>query len=314
MTVTICYYTSRTEPMIGWFFDSLAYQRADADDLRLVVVDARRDEPGRREKLQEAARGQDFLHVLPKPNAWQGPHRRTREDWWAISNARNTGVCYAPDGWISWVDDRSVLVPTFMTALREAMAGGYAVAGSYEKRWHLQVENGRITDLGQLSGADARRGPEDRSMPAPGSWWCGGASALPVEFALQVNGVDETCDSLGLEDNLFGIMMENNRLPIRYDRRLKVVEDRTPCESVGVMFRRTDKGKSPNDKSHALLYKLRGLKRAIHVGSEFALPDGRRAPLELRELREIALAGGELPAPLGPTHDWYDGQPLEEMS
>lgn len=300
MTLTICYYTSRRFPEVQWFFDSLKYQQVPSDDVRIVIVDAFAEEDERRVQFRSLAH-QDFIHVLPKPNVWQGKHRLTREDWWAISNARNTGICYAPDGWISWVDDRSVLVPTWFSAVRQAMNGGYAVAGAYEKRHNMVVENGEIKDMGTLSGEDPRQGDPNTPVRCHGSYWYGGTSALPVEWALAVNGVDETCDSLGLEDNLFGAMLENNGFPIKYDVRMKVVEDRTPGASQeSSMFKRTDKGQSPKDKSHALLYKLRGLSRACHNW-------------DLREVRNNVLAGQSFPIPHGPTHDWYDGQPLSEM-
>lgn len=300
MTLTICYYTSRTHPEIQWFFDSLKRQQKPDDDVRIVIVDAFADNDERRVQFRSLAH-QEIIHVLPKPNVWQGTHRLTKEDWWAISNARNTGICYAPDGWISWVDDRSVLVETWFKAVREAMLGGYAVAGSYEKRHGMVVKDGQIVEHGSVTGKDPRFGNVRRPVVAPGTYWYGGTSSLPVEWALAVNGVDETCDSLGLEDNIFGLMLYNNGYPIMYDKRMKVIEDRTPGHAQeSSMFKRTDKGVSPNDKSHALLHKLEGLKRAIH-------------PLDLREIRRKNLAGEPFPIPTEPSMDWYDQQPLSEF-
>lgn len=299
--LTICYYTSRKHPRLDWFFDSLKSPPQTVSlsgcPLRIVVVDFWKYY--RDELFRELLAQNNALHVLPKPNVWQGEHRIPKEQWWAIANARNTGLCYAPDGWISWVDDRSVLIPTWFQALREAMKGGYAVAGAYEKRKGMVVEGGIIRDMGELMGADPRHGRGQRPVPAPGSWWFGGTSALPVAWALAVNGVDETCDGLGLEDNLFGAMLANNRFPIKYDPRMKVIEDRTPEQSEQI-FRRTDKGVSPKDKSHALVDKLQGLKRAVH---EWDITDVRRR----------VLAGEPFPIPTGPTHDWWDGQPLSEF-
>lgn len=298
--INICYLTSRRQPEIGWFFDSLRNQQLPTDDVKIIVVDAYADDSERRANFRSLAH-QEFLHVLPKPSVWQGQHRLTKENWWAVSNARNTGLIYADDGWISWNDDRSVLLPTWFEALRQAMVEGYACAGAYEKRHHLQVQDGRILDMGTLSGADPRSGNPLESVPAPGNWWFGGTAALPVEWALKVNGMDETCDSLGLEDNLFGMMLKNNRLPIRYDLRMKLVEDRTPGPAQeSSMFRRTDKGVSPNDKSHALLRKLQALKRAIH-------------DWDIADVRRRVLAGEPPPIPTTPTQDWYDGQPLSEF-
>jgi hypothetical protein len=301
MKLTICYYTSRDNPLIDWFFDSLRHQETLEDDIDIVVVDVFAEDQARRNSFNAAAKGRGFKHVLPKPNVWQGKHRLTKENWWAISNARNTGVCYAKDGWISWVDDRSVLLPSWLPALRQAMKTGYCVAGAYEKRKDMAVEDGIIKDMGELTGADPRTGYVDGPVLAPGSWWFGGTSALPVEAVLSVNGVDETCDSLGLEDNLFGMMLTNSGYCVKYDTRMKLVEDRTPGPSQGSsVFKRADKGISPNDKSHALLYKLKDLKKAIH-------------DFDLRDVRNRILSGGDFPIPTTPTHDWYDGQPLSEF-
>lgn len=246
----------------------------------------------------------------PKPTVWQGKHRLTKDDWWAAANARNTAIALCKTDWIAFVDDRSVLAPTWLEAVVAAMDGNYAVCGPYEKRVGMTVENGYIKNGGIITGQDNRlayvtqhwtdpRHKLTNPYDCPGNWWYGCSTALPLEWALQVGGYDETCDGLSGEDYVFGLMLQNNRFPIKYDTRMAIVEDRT-ADKLGPTMIRRDKGTSPDDKSHELLNMLRDQREAQHG-------------FDLRKLRAAVLAGNPWPKPWGPTKDFYDGQPLSEM-
>lgn len=305
-SLTIAYITAREKPQFEWFFDSLALQMKDALPISIIVVDTLADDRAGwtipRGSLGRVAIGlpNPILHIKPKPTIWQGKHRITKEDWWAASNARNTAICLCQTEWIAFLDDRCVLMPTWLSAIRTAMKYGYAVCGSYEKRTGMTVENGVIKHGGIVIGEDSRIGLDDRAVKAPGQWFFGCTTALPLEWALAVNGYDETCDGLSMEDVIFGLMLQNNQYPIAYDKRMKIVEDRTP-EEIGKPMRREDKGVSPNDKSHAMLNMLCGSKRAMHQW-------------DLSEIRKQVLAGGPFPIPTEPKLDWYDGQPIAEFA
>jgi hypothetical protein len=187
------------------------------------------------------------------------------------------------------------------------MKGPYAVCGPYEKRTAMTVENGCPKNGGIITGSDNRlayveqhwRGKKQNPYDCPGAWWYGCSTALPLSWALAINGYDESCDGLSGEDYIFGRMLENNGYPIKYDTRMAIIEDRTIGKLDPVMIRR-DKGKSPKDKSHALLDLLSGCKRAQH---QWDIPTVRRA----------VLSGEPWPVPSSPSKDWYDGQPLAEM-
>jgi glycosyltransferase involved in cell wall biosynthesis len=56
--------------------------------------------------------------VPPKPTIWQGQHRVTKVNWWATSNARNTGIVLADHDYIVFCDDRSRLGPRWIDAVR----------------------------------------------------------------------------------------------------------------------------------------------------------------------------------------------------
>jgi hypothetical protein len=208
------------------------------------------------------------------------------------------------------LDDRSILLPTWLEAVQVAMEGEYAVCGPYEKVHDLIVEDGLAKSFTKTDGQDSRLAYVEEHYAhhkhlgnpymAPGEWTYGASLALPLEWALVINGFDETCDGLRYEDVFFGMMLANNGFPIRYDTRMKIIEDRTPGYT-GPVMQGKDKGTSPNDKSHWLLNKLRTERRAIHQW-------------DMRQVRACVLAGKGFPASSWPNKDPYDGQQLSEMT
>lgn len=211
--------------------------------------------------------------------------------------------------WVSLIDDRSVLMPGYLDGIREAIAGNYIVCGAYEKRAAMTVENGIIKNAGVVTGIDSRLDyvnkhwkPHNMKSPykAPGEWTYGCSITIPLEWALAVNGFSEDyCDGLGGEDYLFGLTLQNAGYPIRYDPRMKLIEDRTP-ELCGPTIHRCDKDVSPNDKSHKILEVFKGSKTS-------------KNSYDLRELRAKVLAGEPWPPPSASKFDWYDGQPIADF-
>lgn len=295
--INIVYITCRKDCRFEWFLESLKPQVKSPDEVRIITVD--------RYAGQRALLKPDFcesLWITPKPDVWQGRFRLTKEDWWAISTARNTGICLSLDGWVAFCDDRSAVSPQWLECIREAMRGNYAVAGSYEKVFNMRLVDGIVQPYERAKERqDVRVGNPYAPVPAPGSWYFGCTSALPVEWALEINGFDETCNGCGLEDTLFGQMLVNRGYPLMYDMRMKLFEDRTPeIINQEKMPCRQDVGVSPDDKSHALVDKLIKLKRSCHQW-------------DLRSVRKQVLAGNGWPIPKGPTHCWYTKIPLSEL-
>ena len=306
--LTIAYCTSRKEPKIRWFFDSLARQ-VERFQPQIIVVDLFNQEPMDRGELMYDGLTScwDGMMTLadPKPTVWQGHQRLTKEDWWAVSNSRNTALCLARGDYIVWVDDRCLLSPTWLQATTEAMLGNYAVCGTYEKRHGMKVENGVMTDGGILNSEDGRKAQaRGQICRAPGQWFFGGTLGCPVEWALQVNGFDECMDSLSAEDCLFGMHLENNGFKIMHDPNLKIIEDRTPGEC-GPDMKRSSKEKHPKDvtdKGHEAFRRFGRLKRASHHW-------------DLRAIRESVLAGNQFPGVEScPKTDWFDGMEIKLMS
>lgn len=317
MNLSVVYITSRLNPELKWFSDSLFSQVTPRDNIQIVIVDffaeacdqwRASDVSERKDMIYSAFRQPYFIGrikwVPPKPTVWAGPHRLTRLNWWAAASARNTGLCYARHDQIAFLDDRCVLMPRWLESVRRASKLGYAVCGPYEKRSGMTVENGVIRHGGIVTGEDGRLSHANE-LKAPNPFQCGGewmfgcTFSLPTEWMLQVNGQDETCDGLSSEDSIFGLMVQNFGYQIFFDRGMEIVEDRTPGE-IGIPMIRKDKGVSPNDKSHALLDMLKGRQRAMH-------------PLDLRVLRSETLRGMKFPIPTEPSKDWYDGQLLKDM-
>jgi glycosyltransferase involved in cell wall biosynthesis len=291
------------EPCFDWFVESLEKAVAESkikwSSLRVIVVDS-----FRRNRPAFVTVPTNAIHVLPKATVWQGEGRLTKQDWWATANARNTALCLCETEWIAFLDDRSVIQPGWFQPILDAQKGEYIVAGSYEKRREMTFHGGFIQHSGIITGEDGRaKYQKDEGLPNPtpcgGDWLFGCNFALPLEWALEVNGVDETCDGLSMEDVIFGNHLKNAGKPIKFDSRMKIVEDRTPGKTGPTMVRR-DKGVSPNDKSHALLKKLGDLKRAQHG-------------FDIRKVRDQARKGFGFPKPWGPKVDWYDQEPLSEM-
>jgi hypothetical protein len=305
-SLTIVYTTGRQEPEARWFIDSLMHQLDTGEDPRIVIVDYHAHERGPLCYEMPGGAGASAIRVapkviptVPKPTIWQGKHAVVREPWWAMSNARNTGICMANTEWIAFLDDRCVLMPTWLESIRQAMRGNYIVYGTYEKRHHMKVENGRITEPGTLTAEDSRlRHQHENPQPCDGGWAFGCTLAMPVDWVLEVGGFEQKMDGQSFEDIIFGRMLEQHGFPMRFDNRMKMVEDRTP--GVGTnQFRREDKGKSPEDKSH----------KSLEVYATARHTTNREA---LLMSRQEVLAGRPWPVILDDAVDWFDGEKIDE--
>lgn len=302
-SLTVVYVTARHEPKTEWFLDSLHRETGgDYSNTKIVVVNSFLEQPYNIEKRVFDGSIVRFKHVPPKPTIWQGKSRITKEDWWAKCNALNTGIALCDTEWIAFVDDRSVLSHGWLQCVQDSMIHNYAVCGSYEKRSNMKVENGDIVDPGELLGQDIRT---QRGFPVKTSDWYGGSGALPLEWCLRVNGWPERiCDGLGFEDIAFGILIRNNHLELRYDSRMRIIEDRTPTE-IGGALKRASKPSPNEDKYQAKDYRILSIMgESTTSGNSY----------DLTTLRRKTLAGEPFPSPSDPHTDWFDGQRIEEMT
>lgn len=314
MHLTVAYLTNRREPMIAWFLDSLHRELGgDYSNAKLVIVDFHADEPGRKDTFSDLAHS-EITHVTPMPTPWQGKHRLTKQDYFDAANARNTAVCFAPDGWIVFCDDLSVLLPGWIRGARDAVGGNYVVCGAYRKVKNLRVEHGTVLNA-EPTGSDPRSpggydsrwniGNDDGPTYCAGQQCYGCSFGLPVNAFLATNGQDQRASGLGFEDALFGRALENNGWKFKYDRRMLTYEseDLHGGESA---FARINKKNVLGAADTAWV-----LKREVESGqkrfSNYFPPGG------LEALRQRIMAGEPFPLPPAPSHHWVDGQPLSDL-
>jgi glycosyltransferase involved in cell wall biosynthesis len=300
--LTIAYTTARPEPRVNWLCEAVAAQRSESDELELVVVDLL----GPRPLPNNGAPFDHALLVHPKPTIWQGSHRVTACDFWAMSSARNTAIVYAHHDYVAFVDDRCRPGPGWLAAIRRGeRERSCVVVGPYDKHEDVggepQVSIDHRTIMAKKIGRPAGVGAAPERIACGGSWLFGGNFCLPLAWLLEVNGFEEGCDSVGGEDYILGLMLENRGRKIELDPAMHIEQDRRGL-SHGHPLPRLDKGISPRDKSHAMNDRFRH-----RTHTEFTS--------DLRALRELAQAGKPLPIP-DPSidyRDWYDGAPIRDM-
>lgn len=305
--LTVCYMTNRRDCRIEWFLDSLREQcQREGIKPKVVVVDFYANE---REVPAEISSQVD-VWTAPKPTVWQGPHRLTTKDYFAPSNARNTGICFAEDGIVAFVDDLSVLMNGWLRTVMTASRGN-VLLGRYAKVKELEVVSGIPVKYIEFDlGMDSRqaRVPLDKRTEVDGGWMFGCSVAGHVEDFLLINGFDEDCDSMGGEDYVCGLMLAHHGCRLWYCPEMYTLESEE-LHFVEKPFARIikhwEKGKSnfrERDASHAMLNMVRSGGRRISPNY-----------CNLRELRYDCLRGMNFPISQIPQHDWRDSQPLSEM-
>jgi len=193
--------------------EDLRQQKRGDDEIHLVVIDTFGRAP------QALGIATDVFQSVtvspPKPNIWQGAHRVTSIDWWANSNARNTGIVLCKTDFVAFLDDRCHLGPEWLATVRKSeQKRSSVIVGAYEKH-----ENGQVTPDHRLR--DCPQGKKD----CGGGWLYGCTFALPLEWCLEANGFEEGCDGLSGEDYIFGFMLENNGHRIDFAASLFVFSD-----------------------------------------------------------------------------------------
>ena len=328
--VTVCYTTARKEPHFEWFAWSLARELRNTPGIEvdLLVVDfyaePQRDDEGWDEHDVEKRFSmllstllaipeihkpalRSFKHVPPKPNVWQGPYRETKENWFAVSNTRNTAICHCKTDWIAFVDDLSTLVSGWLAEVATAMDSNWIVCGAYEKVERLKVnaDGGRSYEE-FIHGKDNRwpSGSDTATTPCHGGNMYGCSLVAPIGAFLSVNGYDERCCGLGFEDVITGHIIERRRWRFGYSRRMKTLEDNS-AHFVGPGMKKSDYGVSPADKSHKIL--------DIARSSEGWCPNDFTPHADLKAMREHILNGGLFPEPQYGQKEWFTGTPLTEL-
>ncbi len=320
MKITIAYFTARNDPKIEWFFRSLKREcKGDYADLDLIIVDFHAEEHGRREAFyaicsMEMGRQPEenwYRHVCPKPCAWQGKYKKTKNEHFAASNARNTAFALCRTDYIACVDDLSVLMPGWILQLQHGAQHRYLALGAYKKVINLDVDAQGNAHYEQFPpGVDSRwnNGSDTGIVAAAGSWLFGCSFGIPLESALRANGFDEACDGQGAEDYDFGIRIERTNIKIFYNRNMLTLESEELHHSPGnqKFIREMKMMKWENydlGSDHVMLRK---------VQNEYNRCWTTKNDFNLREMRQKVLAGEPFPIPTITT-DWRTGKPLSEI-
>lgn len=238
--ITICYLTCRENPRYNWFKQSLLNQYGNEVPIEILIVDGCDTRQGWLD-LEGGffnSNGISFSQTKPKWTPWQGEHKLPKDNWFAASNARNTGIIHAKGDYIVYVDDLSVLTPGWWSRVLKAYREKYIVLGSYKKVNDLVVENGVIKQYKESpSGNDSRL--RMGSCWTTGNNLFGASFGAPIEQLLSVNGLDELCDGMGYEDTNLGARLQMKGYRMFYDTEMMTFECEE-CHSEGIPFRRED--------------------------------------------------------------------------
>lgn len=312
--VSIIYVTGRKEPKLEWFIYSLNREADSCKEnisIQVIVVDHYKHDAGRFASLLNKTPFL-FLHVAPKPCPWSGPFRLTKQDYFSVSNSRNTGLCYARGEYVVFVDDVSFLCEGWLTRAVQGRNKNEIVGGAFQKMKQMEVDNfGNLKKAVAFeAGKDARERILDqkRKVRMNGGALYGCSIAAPMSAYFATNGFDEDCDSMGGEDYSFGLMAERNGYPVMYDPHMRTLESEEHHHNPADVKKRIIK-KTPDPKhidfSHVYLNMI------LHGGRHRApnyFPAG-----DLAKQRDAILGGARFPESVAPYHDWRDSQPLETM-
>ncbi len=360
MKATIAYVTGRRTPRWEWFCDSLCAQTTPEQraDLQVVFIDGHcwgaqasahlglgdieLLSPlyrGLARKLELEAAVADrfpFLHIPPKPCAYQGPFRQTTRDMFCAGNSRNTAFLVAQHSYVVFVDDLSVLMPGWFNNLIHAANDGYVAAGAYKKVLKLSVSGGRVDSYERHlvirnvngreeeydAGLDSRwnNGSDGGVVPWHGAGLFGCSFGVPLEAALEVDGNDLACLAQGGEDTDFGIRLERAGWPVFYNRNLLTIESEE-LHHDGSKLPQERKLCKPEllPKAYETYMHVRPAEKyySDHVVLNRLINEANRSlPLigeNLREQRDYFQRTGLVKLPRANQLDWRDGQPLSEL-
>ncbi len=312
--ISIIYLTNRLDPKFEWFVDSLANQTSENEriDIELIFVDAAIDKlvpegiMPRKDLVSNAVNGRfNFKHIAPKPNIYQGEHRKTKTEMFAPATARNTGAQAAQGSFIAFVDDVSILMPGWWKAVKRAWEKNMVVCGSYKKHFEMNVENGiLVSSREHPAGIDSRwrKGNNDFPVPLSGNELYGSSFGIPKDIYNAIGGFDEICDSIGGEDYHFGIRLNYAGYKLFYDRSMYTIESEELHAQPYLMLR-DDRVLSPER------YMARLKEFDVHSRQAPGNWDSSHMILDL-------LYGKRHIQPLGvngESYHWFDKKPLNEI-
>lgn len=324
--ITLVYLSNRKIPLIEWFCDSLNRQWINGIPIQIIYVDFWKNSRPQAEWNNSNDPINSFIHVAPLPSAVNGEHRLTTKDYFSAANARNTGIVYAEHDYIMYIDDLSVLSPTWFGGVIEAAQEGYILEGAYRKDKKMIVDDG-ILISSEPDGTDSRWNLCGEGLQQGQPTWLYGCSVgMPVETLLELNGWDTIGDCIGYEDCCLGLQLEKTNSFFAYDKRVLTIESSEHHFIEGNSFCRIDP-ETTEEKYFELLSKYvvekTTYKNIDPFDASHAIIDiTKQSPLgaignkfDLRELKEKVKRGEEITVDdmKFPTHFWFDEKPFTEM-
>lgn len=309
---SLAYFTNRREPKIEWMFRSLKREvEGKFAPQQIIIVDFHAEEEGRRERFKEIASKEYgersvIIHIPPKPCAVQGKYRKTKENHFAASNARNTAFAACGSDYLACVDDLSCLAVGWYDQVRHAAHHRYIALGAYKKVRNLDVkEDGSYAFDEFPPGTDSRWGMGANGIvKAHGNLMYGCSFALPIQAAIDVNGFNEKCDMTGFEDVEFGIRLERKGYRFFYNRNMLSYESDELHHTPGnEHFVRQSIMTTTGEMSDWAIYNRVTKTSMIRA-------DGNH--FDLSDLRQNFLNGNGFPMSIV-ENDWRTGKPLSEL-
>lgn len=325
MLITAFMATARKNPQWQWAADSLVHNMNANPSVALEVIFVDKmlwptslgPIGHRREELADAVAGRfSYRHVPPKPSAWQGPWRKTKRDFYALTNARNTAITLARGEHVIEFDDCTVLGKDWLYWHHRAAQKKIVAAGGFVSWNTATVVNGEVTGGEQHPNQDSRGLDMKKGY---GSWCWGLNVSYPLERLLEVNGFDELYDGQGgSEDCDLGVRVERTGCPIVFFPACEIHQILETHEAV-CDIETWGKPQVRPQKERVLKHDGRG-----HFANEFLIQElfedptrtlARGTESNLRELRRHVLREGygAYPTTFAVDKDWRDGQPLSEM-
>lgn len=324
--ISIIYCTNRAEPKFDWFINSLFNQTNEEERKNIEVIFISYSDESFLHYDNVIAKEyylNDFkiIQSHPKPNVYQGEKRKTTAEYFSPANARNTGFILSSGDYIVFIDDVSVLMPGWWSAVKKQAEAMHIVCGAYQKHYEMSVENGIIkSSRPHRVGIDSRWGLANGSpVKISGAQFFGCSFGIPAKDFIQINGFDELCDSIGGEDYQFGLRLSNAGKTIWYDKNIYTVESEE-LHNQPYLMKREDRVMTPPaylarladfnmskrhtsgnfDSSHMILDLLYGKKQTWTLGNNYTISDCRKTKTfpEVENVNE----------------HWFDKKPLIEMA
>lgn len=311
--ISIIYSTNREQPMFHWFLNSLINQTTgiDRNNIEIIFIDYAAEK-------RYLGSFENLIASKPKPNIYQGEHRKTTGEYFSPANARNTGAIHSRGDYLVFVDDVSILMPGWFAEVRKAASENKIVCGAYQKHFDMVVENGNLISSRKHDAGIDSRWNLGEYVKITGQQLFGCSFGIPAKDFIEVNGFDEICDSIGGEDYHLGIRLNNAGKQIWYNRKMLTIEseelhnqpflmkreDRVLPENVYMNILRTygveKRHANGNcDSSHMILDILYGTKQIKTIGNNYSIEADRPSKYFV-------------PMPETERH-WFDGKLLSEM-